>query len=112
LDNDTRTFKFEGKELERSKRNPYLIGVGQHAMEHWLGSHPDFKPCDVFNLSDPGTRIIMQQQESIVLPLFPASEFQWETAIATTIRRKYYAFCKSRVLVGQLSHPTNINGDS
>jgi hypothetical protein len=27
-------------------------------MEHWLGSHPGFKPCDVFSPSDPGTPMI------------------------------------------------------
>jgi hypothetical protein len=59
LDNGTSTFKFEGKELKRIKRKPHLIGVGRYAMEHWLGSHPDFKPCDVFSPSNnPGTRKI------------------------------------------------------
>lgn len=28
-------------------RDPWM-GVGRYAMEHWLGSHPDYQPCEVF----------------------------------------------------------------
>jgi hypothetical protein len=54
LDNGTTTIKFDGKGLHQIKWNPSWIGVGRYSMEHWLGSHPDFKPCDVFSPSDDG----------------------------------------------------------
>ncbi len=28
---------------------PSWLGTERYAMEHWLGSHPDMKPCDVFS---------------------------------------------------------------
>ncbi len=31
---------------------PALATVGRYAMEHWLGSHPDFWPCEVFSKLD------------------------------------------------------------
>jgi len=26
---------------------PQNLGLGQYSVEHWIGSHPDFEPCDV-----------------------------------------------------------------
>jgi hypothetical protein len=30
-------------------RAEYLVGLGRYSMEHWLGSHPDLRPCDVYD---------------------------------------------------------------
>jgi hypothetical protein len=54
LDNGTTTFKFKDGVFWQITRESW-VGVARYAMEHWLGSHPDFKPCDVFSPSDPGT---------------------------------------------------------
>ena len=31
---------------------PSWLGIKRYAMEHWLGSHPDMNPCDVFSPKD------------------------------------------------------------
>ncbi len=31
---------------------PSWLGISRYAMEHWLGSHPDFMPCEVFSAKD------------------------------------------------------------
>ena len=54
LDNGTMSFKLKETALWQINRESW-IGVARYAMEHWLGSHPDLKPCDVFSQSDPGT---------------------------------------------------------
>ena len=32
---------------ELVKFTPQILGMHQHSIEHWIGSHPDLKPCDV-----------------------------------------------------------------
>jgi len=32
---------------ELFKFNPQIVGLHQHSIEHWIGGHPDLKPCDV-----------------------------------------------------------------
>jgi hypothetical protein len=54
LDNGTTAFKFKDGAFWQIRREPW-VGVARYDMEHWLGSHPDFKPCDAFSPSDPGT---------------------------------------------------------
>jgi len=39
-------YGIDSYQFPESERNS---GTGRYAMEHWLGSHPDFKPCDVFS---------------------------------------------------------------
>ena len=41
-------------------------GTGRFAMEHWLGSHPDFKPCDAF--SEYGIRYRDLKEKSVLIP--------------------------------------------
>ncbi|KAL9185715.1 hypothetical protein ACHAXT_003492 [Thalassiosira profunda] len=31
---------------ELLKFNPRILGLKQHSVEHWIGSHPDLRPCD------------------------------------------------------------------
>jgi roadblock/LC7 domain-containing protein len=57
LDNGTTTFKFKETTFWQIERESWFGGA-RYAMEHWLGSHPDLKPCDVFSRSDPGTPTI------------------------------------------------------
>ena len=54
LYNGTTAFKFKKSEFWQMNRESW-IGIARYAMEHWLGSHPDLKPCDVFSRSHPGT---------------------------------------------------------
>jgi hypothetical protein len=65
LDNGTTTFGFKGSGMWQIYRESW-IGVSRYAMEHWLGSHPDFKPCDVFSQSDPGTPQIVYKAGKLV----------------------------------------------
>ena len=32
--------------------NPRMLGSYQHSIEHWIGSHPDLRPCDVAPLTE------------------------------------------------------------
>lgn len=32
---------------ELFKFTPQILGLEQYSVEHWIGSHPDFQPCDV-----------------------------------------------------------------
>jgi len=53
---EPRRFQFKMNELiERYSLYKYtdssaFIGAGRFAMEHWVHSHPDVRPCDVFNV--------------------------------------------------------------
>ena len=50
LDDGTR-FRFHNKSRWMIYRESWL-GTKRYAMEHWLGSHPDFQPCEVFSTKD------------------------------------------------------------
>eukprot|EP00553_Chaetoceros_curvisetus_P001197 CAMPEP_0204616214 /NCGR_PEP_ID=MMETSP0717-20131115/3513_1 /ASSEMBLY_ACC=CAM_ASM_000666 /TAXON_ID=230516 /ORGANISM="Chaetoceros curvisetus" /LENGTH=177 /DNA_ID=CAMNT_0051629375 /DNA_START=1 /DNA_END=531 /DNA_ORIENTATION=- len=50
LDNYT-SYKFSRNHYKLIERE-YLIGTGRYAAEHWIGSHPDLKPCEVFPSKD------------------------------------------------------------
>ena len=50
LDDGTR-FLFHNKSRWMIYRESWL-GTQRYAMEHWLGSHPDFVPCEVFSPKD------------------------------------------------------------
>ena len=45
--NDRMHYKFRKQKLAFIDRKS-LTGIGRYAAEHWLGSHPDLKPCEVF----------------------------------------------------------------
>eukprot|EP00581_Thalassiosira_minuscula_P016461 CAMPEP_0183718684 /NCGR_PEP_ID=MMETSP0737-20130205/11876_1 /TAXON_ID=385413 /ORGANISM="Thalassiosira miniscula, Strain CCMP1093" /LENGTH=824 /DNA_ID=CAMNT_0025948291 /DNA_START=113 /DNA_END=2587 /DNA_ORIENTATION=+ len=32
--------------------NPKILGLHQHSAKHWIGGHPDLKPCDVFSMKE------------------------------------------------------------
>ena len=49
LDNETR-YIFKRKREYWLHRKSWM-GTERYAAEHWLGSHPDFRPCEVFSLS-------------------------------------------------------------
>jgi hypothetical protein len=46
LDNRT-SYKFKKGSLSWIERRSWM-GTDRYASEHWLGSHPDLKPCEVF----------------------------------------------------------------
>jgi len=48
---DGTTLRFHNASRWQTER-PSWIGMGHYAMEHWLGSHPGLKPCDVFSPKD------------------------------------------------------------
>lgn len=35
--------------------DPQILGLHQHSIEHWIGGHPDLKPCDVAPMTDAST---------------------------------------------------------
>jgi hypothetical protein len=47
LDNNT-SFKFDNRVKWQIER-PSWVGTERYALEHWIGSHPFMKPCDVFS---------------------------------------------------------------
>ncbi len=48
LDDGKTTFKYH-KSKAWMLSSPSMMGIERFAMEHWIGSHPDLKPCDVFS---------------------------------------------------------------
>lgn len=48
-------YTFPKNQMWQLVKQPAMVGTGRYAMEHWLGSHPDYKPCQVFNESKYGT---------------------------------------------------------
>ena len=48
IDNETSAYKFKTKDMSWINRESW-VGVKRYAAEHWLGSHPDLKPCEVFS---------------------------------------------------------------
>ncbi len=50
LDNYT-SYKFSSKNYHWIERESW-IGTGRYASEHWIGSHPDLKPCEAFPSKD------------------------------------------------------------
>ena len=44
-------FKFHNSTNWMIDRESWL-GLNRYAMEHWIGSHPDIQPCDVFSRID------------------------------------------------------------
>jgi hypothetical protein len=46
LDNVT-SYKFRARSMSWIDRGSWM-GVERYASEHWIGSHPDLKPCEVF----------------------------------------------------------------
>jgi len=39
-------------ELKSAKLPEYCIGLGRFASEHWIGSHPQLRPCDCFPVTE------------------------------------------------------------
>ena len=50
------------KNITWQNTRDYMAGIGRFAMEHWLGSHPDFKPCDVFGNYDIKYGMVKENQ--------------------------------------------------
>mmetsp|Transcript_3553 Transcript_3553/g.6710 ORF Transcript_3553/g.6710 Transcript_3553/m.6710 type:complete len:484 (+) Transcript_3553:74-1525(+) len=53
-ESDVSSFTFPRSKMFQLLKQPAMVGTGRYAMEHWLGSHPDYKPCHVFNESKYG----------------------------------------------------------
>lgn len=54
------------------KFTPRILGLNQHSVEHWVGSHPDLKPCDVGTLKiDESGKTIQGQTELLLWALAP-----------------------------------------
>ena len=67
------------------------LGIERYAVEHWIGSHPDLKPCDVFSAIDgvptieysvKGTSLFADDITPI-LRLAPGADFK------TSYKKKY-----------------------
>jgi len=43
-------FKGKKKMSWNQFRKPSWVGIERYAMEHWISSHPDYQPCEVFSL--------------------------------------------------------------
>jgi hypothetical protein len=48
IDNKTSVYKVKTSSMFWIDHESWT-GVGRYAAEHWLGSHPDLKPCEVFS---------------------------------------------------------------
>ena len=63
LDNRT-SYRFPRHEIFWIERASWM-GVGRYAMEHWIASHPDLRPCEVFSRSSGNKHI---EYDRIVRP--------------------------------------------
>ena len=59
LGDGIKPFRYQ-KSVEWQHSRVSWLGTGRYAMEHWLGSHPDFKPCEVFGTKDVGQYVRLE----------------------------------------------------
>ena len=69
-------FKFHNSTLWMYERESWL-GVNRYAMEHWIGSHPDILPCDVFSRVDGYPKIGYNVLQTKLQPASMTPTLRW-----------------------------------
>ena len=57
--------KIEEMKNRTKKSPPWMLGIDRYAAEHWLFSHPDISPCEVFSSSDKNPTLIYGRNISV-----------------------------------------------